>query len=168
MFDSLALIVFPLLMLIAAFSDLLTMKIPNRVSLLLIGAYFALALYLRVPFETIGTHMSAGLSMLVLTFVMYHFRWIGGGDAKLAAATALWLGWGLLAQYGMVASLVGGAVTLAILELRRHDLPQRLLSMSFSAKLADKSGGVPYGIALAIAGLVVYPQSSLWMRLTGA
>ena len=38
MLDSVALIVFPLLMIFAAFSDLFTMTIPNRVSLLLIGA----------------------------------------------------------------------------------------------------------------------------------
>ena len=72
--------------------------------------------------------------MLVVTFVMYCFSWIGGGDAKLAAATALWLGWGLLAQYGMAASLIGGALTLAILELRRHDLPEQLLSVEFVAQ----------------------------------
>jgi prepilin peptidase CpaA len=168
MMDSIALIVFPLLMIFAAFSDLFTMTIPNRVSLLLVGAYFILAFSLRVPLETIGWHASAGLAVLALSFVMYSFSWIGGGDAKLAAATALWLGWGLLAQYGMAASLMGGALTLAILELRRHDLPQRLLSVDFVAKLADKSGGVPYGIALACAGLFVYPQSILWLRLAGA
>jgi len=167
MFDSLALIVFPLLMMFAALADLFTMTIPNRVSLLLIGLYFALALYLRVPMETIALHASAGVAMLLLTFVMYYFRWIGGGDAKLAAATALWLGWGLLLQYGMVASIAGGVVTLAILELRRHDLPERVLSVGFVAKLAEKNGGVPYGIALALAGLIIYPQSNLWMRLTG-
>ncbi len=168
MLNSIALTVFPLLMIFAAFSDLLTMTIPNRVSLLLVAAYLILAAYLRVPLETMGWHVSAGLAMLVLTFVMYRFAWIGGGDAKLAAATALWLGWGLLAQYGMAASLIGGALTLAILELRRHDLPQCLLSVEFVARLADQSGGVPYGVALACAALFVYPQSVLWLRLAGA
>jgi len=167
MFDSLALIVFPLLMIFAALADLFTMTIPNRVSLLLIGVYFALVLYLRVPVETVALHASAGAGMLLITFGMYYFRWIGGGDAKLAAASALWLGWGLLPQYGVVASLAGGVVTLLILELRRHDLPQRIMSIEFVARLADKNGGVPYGIALAVAGLIVYPQSQLWMKLAG-
>jgi len=58
-------------------------------------------------------------------------------------------------------------VTAAVLQLRRLDLPERLRSTEFIAKLADKNGGVPYGIALALAGLIVYPQSSLWMRLAG-
>ncbi len=167
MFDSLALIAFPLLMIFAAFADLFTMTIPNRVSLFLIAGYFALALYLHVPMQTIALHASCGAAMLLLTFVMFHLRWIGGGDAKLAAATALWLGWGLLFQYGLVASLAGGVLTLAILELRRHELPEKLLSVEFIAKLAEKNGGVPYGVALALAGLIIYPQSALWMRLSG-
>jgi len=168
MFDSLALVVFPLLMIFAALADLFTMTIPNRVSLLLIAFYFALALYLREPANIIVMHVSCGVAMLALTFAMYYFRWIGGGDAKLAAATALWLGWGLLYKYGLIASIAGGVLTLLILELRRHDqLPAKLLSFSFVAKLAEKNGGVPYGIALALAGLMVYPQTSLWMGLAG-
>jgi len=92
MLNSLALILFPLAMIFAALADLFTMTIPNRLSLALIGAYFLLAIYLRIPLETIALHVSCGLAMLLLTFMMFHFRWIGGGDAKLAAATALWLG----------------------------------------------------------------------------
>jgi prepilin peptidase CpaA len=167
MLDSFALIVFPLLMIFAALADLFTMTIPNRVSLILIAAYFGLALYLHLPLQTIALHASCGVAMLSLTFTLFCLRWIGGGDAKLAAATALWLGWGLLFQYGLVASLAGGALTLAILELRRHDLPEKLLKIEFLARLAEKNGGVPYGIALAVAGLVIYPQSLLWMRLSG-
>jgi len=167
MLDSFALIVFPLLMIFAALADLFTMMIPNRVSLILIAAYFGLALYLHLPLQTIALHASCGVAMLSLTFTLFCLRWIGGGDAKLAAATALWLGWGLLFQYGLVASLAGGALTLAILELRRHDLPEKLLKIEFLARLAEKNGGVPYGIALAVAGLVIYPQSLLWMRLSG-
>jgi prepilin peptidase CpaA len=163
MFSSVALVIFPLLMIFAALADLFTMTIPNRVSLLLIAGYFALALYLHQPWGVIALHASCGAVMLMLTFAMFNFGWIGGGDAKLASATALWLGWGVLFQYGLVASLIGGVLTLAIVELRRHDqLPAKLISVDFIARLADKSGGVPYGIALALAGLIVYPQTAVW------
>ncbi|HMK88189.1 MAG TPA: prepilin peptidase [Methylocystis sp.] len=169
MLASIALVVFPLLMVFAALADLFTMTIPNRVSLLLIVFYFALALYLRQPWQAIALHASCGLAILALTFAMYNFRWIGGGDAKLAAATALWLGWGVLFEYGAVASLIGGVLTLAILELRRHEqLPEKLLSFKFVARLAEKNGGVPYGVALALAGLIVYPQTAVWLGFAGA
>ncbi len=165
MFDSLALLVFPLLMIFAALADLFTMTIPNRVSLVLIAAYLLLALYLRLPIATVGLHVSCGLAMLALTFTMFQMGWIGGGDAKLAAATALWLGWPSLFEYGLAASLFGGALTVAILALRHYDLPEKLLSVGFIAKLAEKNGGVPYGIALALAGLMIYPHTGVWTGL---
>jgi len=165
MFDSLALLVFPLLMIFAALADLFTMTIPNRVSLVLIAAYLLLALYLRLPLATVGLHVSCGLAMLALTFTMFQMGWIGGGDAKLAAATALWVGWPTLFEYGLAASLIGGALTIAILALRHYELPEKLLSVGFIAKLAEKNGGVPYGIALALAGLVIYPHTGVWTGL---
>ncbi len=165
MFDSLALLVFPLMMIFAALADLFTMTIPNRVSLVLIAAYLLLALYLRLPLATVGLHVSCGLAMLALTFTMFQMGWIGGGDAKLAAATALWLGWPALFEYGLAASLFGGALTVAILALRHYDLPEKLLSVGFIAKLAEKNGGVPYGIALALAGLMIYPHTGVWTGL---
>lgn len=167
MFEAVAIIVFPTLMVFAAFSDLFTMTIPNRVSLLLVFFYFALAAYLPLPWQTLGLHVACGIAMLALTFVLFQFGWIGGGDAKLASATALWLGWEQLYDYGLVASIAGGVLTIIIIELRRRDLPRRLLSVGFIATLAEKTNGVPYGIALAIAGLMVYPQTSVWARLAG-
>ena len=167
MIEGLALIVFPTLMVFAAFSDLLTMTIPNRVSLLLVFFYLALAAYIPLPWQTLLLHISCGLAMLALTFVLFQFGWVGGGDAKLASATALWLGWEQLYDYGLAASIAGGVLTLMIIEIRRRDLPRRLLSFEFIARLAEKSNGVPYGIALAIAGLLVYPHSLVWTRIGG-
>lgn len=167
MFDSLALTVFPLVMIFAALTDLFTMTIPNRLSLVLIGAYFLMALYLRTPLGVIALHVSCGLAMLALTFVMFQLRWIGGGDAKLAAATSLWLGWGLLFDYGLIASVAGGALTVIVIALQRYELPKQLRALGFIERLAQKSCGVPYGIALALAGLLVYPETSTWTRLTG-
>lgn len=167
MIEALALIVFPTMMVFAAFSDLFTMTIPNRVSALLVLVYLALAVYLPIPLQTFGLHVSCGLAMLALTFVLFQFGWVGGGDAKLASATALWFGWEHLLDYGLVASIAGGVLTVIIIELRRHDLPRRVLSVAFIARLAEKTNGVPYGIALAVAGLLVYPQTGLFLKLGG-
>ncbi|MBI1868796.1 MAG: prepilin peptidase [Methylocystis sp.] len=162
-----AFVVFPMLMAFSAFADLFTMTIPNRVSLLLIGVFAALVVYLHMPWEAVALHVSCSLAVLLLTFVMFYFGWIGGGDAKLAATTALWLGWDNLLDYGLIASLIGGALTLAILAVRSVSMPQSLLSLKFVARLCEKDGGVPYGIALAMAGLLVYPHTSVWTSLAG-
>lgn len=167
MIETVALIVFPSLMIFAALSDLFTMTIPNRVSLVLVFFYFALAAYLPLSWHTVATHLSCGLAVLALTFILFQFGWVGGGDAKLASATALWLGWEDLLDYGMLASIAGGALTLIILMIRWRDLPSRLLSVGFIARLAEKTNGVPYGIALALAGLMIYPQTGVWTRLSG-
>lgn len=167
MIESAALIVFPAAMVFAAFSDLFTMTIPNRVSLILIIVYFALAAYIPLSWNAVVMHVSCGFAVLALTFVLFQRGWVGGGDAKLASATALWLGWENLLDYGLVASIAGGALTLVILIMRWNELPARLLSVKFVARLAEKTNGVPYGIALAIAGLLVYPQTGLWSRLGG-
>lgn len=167
MIEGAALIVFPLAMVFSALFDLFTMTIPNRVSLILIAGYLLLAAYLQLPWQVIASHVGCGIAILLLSFVLFHFEWIGGGDAKLAAATALWLGWDHLLDYGLAASLVGGLLTLIIMELRRRELPSKALSFRFIAIWADKGNGVPYGIALAIAGLLIYPHTTIWRSLSG-
>ena len=101
--DTLLLLVFPALMAFAAVSDLLTMTIPNRVSLLLIAGFLAMAWLIGMDWQTIGLHFAAGALVLVITFTMFALGWIGGGDAKLAAATGMWCGFGVLLDYALVA-----------------------------------------------------------------
>jgi prepilin peptidase CpaA len=163
MLDIAVLAIFPGLMLFAAISDMLTMTIPNRVSLVLIAGFFLLAPAMGLSLATVGWHLLAGVFMLAITFALFNFGWVGGGDAKLAAATALWLGFGGLPHYGVLAAVFGGALTLALLQLRRITLPESLKAMTWLARLHDNKSGIPYGVALAIAGLLVYPDSAIWL-----
>ncbi len=163
MSDFALLIVFPGLMIAAAFSDLFTMTIPNRIAIGLSGAFFVFAFALGLPLETVGMHVLAGFVMLVVTFVMFARGWMGGGDAKLAAATALWMGWENLADYLLLSTILGGALTLLILYLRGYPLPGLLRAQGWLVRLHDSKTGIPYGIALAIAGLVVFPGTRIWI-----
>ncbi len=167
MIEILALIVFPALMAFAASSDLLTMKIPNRIAIALTAAYPAFAFYLEVPLATIGLHLACGALVLAITFSMFCFGWMGGGDAKLAAATSVWLGWSLVLEYSLIASIAGGVLTLAILVARRRPLPLSLMRHKWIERLHDAKTGVPYGIALSFAGLVIYPQTEVWRAAFG-
>lgn len=153
---------FPALMALAAAMDLLTMKIPNRLSAVLAIGYFAAALLTRAPLHDIALHALCGAVVLVFTFALFSFGWIGGGDAKLAAATALWLGWTPLAEYGLASALAGGALTMIILMGRRLALPEALASQAWIARLHNAKSGIPYGIALALGGMIVYPETQFW------
>ncbi len=153
---------FPAAMALAASMDLVTMTIPNRVCAAVAIGYFILAVGVGVPFGVILINLSCAAAVLVAMFALFALGWIGGGDAKLAAASSLWLGWGMMFDYGVTAALYGGALTLAILMARRLVLPAWLARQEWIARLHDRKTGVPYGIALAAAGMALYPHSQIW------
>lgn len=160
---------FPALMAYSAFSDLLTMTIPNLVSLALVLGFCALAGCVGLGWHSVLVdHLSCAACVLALTFALFAFGWIGGGDAKLAAATSLWVGWEHVADYGVVASMLGGLLTLGILAARRQPLPGALAGQAWIARLRTPGGGVPYGIALAAAGLLLYPDTSIFAATASA
>lgn len=160
--DAIRLLVFPALMAFAASSDLLTMTISNRLSLALTGAFFLLTLTTGMPLSVIGMDLAAGAVVLVVSFGFFSQGWIGGGDAKLAAATALWFGFDYLLDYLIYASLFGGALTLLIIQFRKLPLPGALARQVWIQRLHETEGGIPYGIALAAAALAIYPKTG-WM-----
>jgi prepilin peptidase CpaA len=166
MSDAVRLLLFPALMAFAASSDLLTMTISNRVSLLLVGGFFAMALLTGMNGADLLSHMGAGLLVLAVTFGLFARGWIGGGDAKLAAATVLWLGFDHLLAYFVYASLLGGALTLLLLQFRNLPLPSVLLGQQWIERLHSRHAGIPYGIALAAAALLIYPET-VWVNALG-
>jgi len=164
--DTIRLLLFPALMAFAASSDLLTMTISNRLSLALACGFFLLTLVTGMSMAAIGMHLAAAALVLVISFGFFSQGWIGGGDAKLVAATALWFGFDYLLDYLIYASLLGGALTLVLIQFRRLPLPAPLARQPWILRLHETGGGVPYGIALAAAALIVYPKTG-WMPGVG-
>ncbi len=167
MLSTLALFVFPVLMAYAASSDLLTMRIANWLVLVVAVAYLALALIVQLSWSDIGMAAAAAAIVLAIAFAFFAFGWIGGGDAKLVAATTLWVGFGLMVQYLLYAALLGGGLTLLILAFRRYPLPEFLRRQAWIDRLHNPKSGVPYGITLAAAALLVYPETAIFQRLLG-
>jgi len=155
--------VFPGLTALSASMDLLTMTIPNAIPAALAIGYLALAEGVGLPPAAVALGITCGLAMLAATFLLFCRNWIGGGDAKLAAAIALWLGWGGIVDYAVLASICGGALAVAILALRVRPLPAALARMGWIARLGRPDAGAPYGIALAAAGIVLFPHSPIWI-----
>ncbi len=150
----------------AALSDLLTMKIPNWLSLAMAGLFPVAALIAGFDMATIGSHFLAGAGVLAVCFALFALGWIGGGDAKLAAAIAVWTGPFLpLLEWSILAAVFGGILTLAILVTRMFTLPVMLAGRPWIARLHDPKTGIPYGVALAAAALAVFPELDVFTRL---
>jgi prepilin peptidase CpaA len=161
--DIARLLLFPALMAFAAASDLFTMTISNRVSLLLVAGFFGLAACSGMGLQDFLAHTGAGLAVLVASFACFAMGWIGGGDAKVAASAALWFGFGHLLDYLVYASLFGGALTLLLLQFRQWPLPYALAGQTWLLRLHGKDSGIPYGIALAMGALMIYPETE-WTK----
>ena len=159
--------VLPALLVAAAVFDLTTYTIPNFLSAAMFALFaaFLLASTLNghgLSWSDTWPHLLAGAVGLVVAIGMFAAGWVGGGDAKLFAMACLWLGWDSMFEYTLVASLLGGMLTLALLALRRIPLPALLAAQPWLVRLADRNSGVPYGVALAIAALVILPDTELF------
>jgi prepilin peptidase CpaA len=161
--DVARLLLFPALMAFAAASDLLTMTISNRVSLALAAGFLILALASGMDLADILNHIGAGAIVLVVAFGCFAMGWVGGGDAKIAATAALWFGFAELLDFLLYASLFGGALTLLLLQFRQWPLPYSLAGQAWLLRLHAKESGIPYGIALAIGALMIYPETE-WVK----
>lgn len=163
MLEALIFVVFPFCMVFAAISDLLSMSIANRVAIILTATFAVVAPLTGMDWATYGWHFAAGFTVLLATFALFAFGGIGGGDAKLMAATALYMGMSVqLVHYLVTATFVGGLLTLGVLMFRSSPLSVYAGRNLFLRNLTDTQGNfVPYGMALGIGGLLTYPASPL-------
>ncbi|MBT1158363.1 prepilin peptidase [Aminobacter anthyllidis] len=162
MLEALIFVVFPFCMVFSAVSDTLSMTIANRVPLLLLGVFLVVAPLTGMAWTDIGIHLAAGVLLLAVTFALFAFGGMGGGDAKLIAATGVWMGFGMpLMQYLLTSAVLGGLLTLAILYFRSSALSHITGQNMFLRNFSKDADGVPYGIALGLGGLVTFPASPL-------
>lgn len=154
-------LIFPAAMVFAGSMDLFTMTIPNRISIGMVAGFLVAAPFSSLTLTAFLWHLAAGFSMLVVGILMFSRGWLGGGDAKLLAAATLWLGFDRLFEYLLYVAMAGGALAFGILLYRSLIPPLWLVNQDWAMRLHAKSGGIPYGIAIAAGGLCVYP-STIW------
>ncbi len=150
---------FPALVVFAGSYDIFSRTISNRVCLLIVLGFLPAAAAIGLDATQIALHVSCAIAMLAAGFALFAAGWIGGGDAKLFAAAALWFGWGDIADYATTSALIGGALALAVVGFRfaARSLP---LAMPVPASRPE----LPYGAALALGALYVYPHGE-WIGL---
>jgi prepilin peptidase CpaA len=168
MISAAILVIFPMCMAMAAFSDLLTMTIPNRLSIVLVASFVAIAPFAGMSLPEFALHIGAGGAVFAACFALFAFGIMGGGDAKILTASAVWFGFNeSVVVYLTYVSIFGGLLSILILALRanhnliivsRMPIPQTMLH-------AKK---VPYGIAIGAAAFAAYPGSPLVQSVIGA
>jgi prepilin peptidase CpaA len=154
-------VIFPLCLAVAALSDLFTMTIPNRVSLILMAAFVVIAPLSGMPLPAIGMNLLAGLIVFLACFALFALNVMGGGDAKLLSAAAVWFGFNQsLLLFVAAVGVLGGLLTFFILLLRTktNTILAIGLPLPNSLLLAKK---IPYGIAIAIGGFIAFPYSPM-------
>jgi len=164
--QTLPLVIFPALVITGALRDLTTYTIPNWLSVALVAGFPIAALAMGMPAPVVGFHFAIGAAALIAGMIMFALRWIGGGDAKLFAAAALWLGWPALMTYLAVTGIAGGALAVGLLGLRSPLLRGYVLNgPAWFVRLAEPDESVPYGVAIAVGALAAFPASTLMQGL---
>jgi prepilin peptidase CpaA len=150
--EQIVLILGIVLFVVAACGDVKTLQIPNK----LVIAVAALGLIrvvvigdLSIALYTVG----ASFLVFIAAFLLFWRGFVGGGDAKLIAATALLVGYHNLFGFLVLMSLCGVLVTLAVLLTGfrgwRSQVDVESPEPQPKARLR-----VPYGVAIAGGGIV--------------
>jgi prepilin peptidase CpaA len=161
MISAAIMVIFPLCMAMAACSDLLTMTIPNRLSVVLIASFALIAPLTGLSLHDILMHCGAGAAVFAACFILFAFNIMGGGDAKILTASAIWFGLNQsLVNYLAYVSVFGGVLSLIILTMRtQHDFILAYGIPVPETMLHKKK--VPYGIAIGAAAFLAYPMSPM-------
>ena len=131
--------------------------------MILIASFFVLAPLSGLGLQAIGMHLAAAAIVFSACFALFAFNVMGGGDAKLLSATALWFGLNESLLFLMTdVAIIGGFITLLILMVRAQS--DTILAIGLpvpnSVLIAKK---IPYGIAIAIGGFMAFPDSPLFL-----
>mgnify|MGYP000669308597 CR=1 FL=1 len=148
-------------MLAASWKDMTSMTIPNWISLVLMAGYFIVAPFVWQGWADFGTHILVGLVCFGVGVGMFALGWMGGGDAKLFAATSLWWVWSDLWHYLVWTAIAGGVIAIFLMVGRKY-FPTKILKTDWLHRLFRDEKKMPYGLALAFGALMVLPTSDIY------
>lgn len=146
-----------LLLLVAAYCDFRWMKIPNALSVIVLGLFlieFTLSPASVMPIEP--RLWSAGM-MFVVTFILFVLGILGAGDSKLLTVLGFWLPLKVLVPFIFFMAIFGAVLSVASLILMRTKSLRVCAEHSvWIKKLHEGKGAVPYGVAIALGYICVY------------
>lgn len=131
-------------------SDFSRMILPNKAVLAIAALFVPAYLFWPDAFCSLWSHIGAGAIILAVTYSMFAFNMLGAGDAKYAAVLGLWVGLKGLMIYMFFMALVGGALGVAALLLKKHKPVANPAAGSWIEIAQGGKSAVPYGIAITI------------------
>ncbi|HEY5107125.1 MAG TPA: prepilin peptidase [Caulobacteraceae bacterium] len=159
---------FAALVVFAAVRDAVSYTIPNWVSAALVAIAIPTALILGVPTQAILAAVIVAVVLLGAGMVMFALKWMGGGDAKLMAAAALWIGLPGIASFFLYTGLAGGILALGLIGARSAFLrPFAASGPAWVGRLATPGAAAPYGVAIAMGALAAFPHGLLMRAAHG-
>lgn len=158
-------VILPLCLAMAAFTDILTMKIPNRVSVVLALSFFAIAPFSGMDLATFGWSVAAALAVFSGCFALFALNVMGGGDAKILSAAALWYGFNMdLVAFLTLTGLFGGGLALVILFIRANQDTLLATPIPIPMHFFKQRAGIPYGVAIGAAAFTTFPDSQIFVQ----
>lgn len=164
LYEYCVLLIFPFALIYAGISDAMSFTISNKISFALIAGFILLVPFSGLTLAEIGSHVFVGFLMLIVGFILFARGCFGGGDAKLIAATSLWLGPEYTGMFLLFAAFYGGILSLVIMKIYSTPLPTFLSNQKWLVNYQTGAAAIPYGIAIGLSGLSVYPYSH-WLGL---
>jgi prepilin peptidase CpaA len=158
-----------ILLLIAAYTDVTEFRIPNWLCLTLALMFFAFGYLSTMGLESFLLRSGIGLAVLISGMVMHARGVVGGGDVKLLAALSLWLAPDAWPLFMLTVMIFGGILALVVLVLRKSKawLPENITTGSKVQKLLTENEGIPYGIAISLAGIIGLAELLEQLKLSG-
>jgi len=153
--------ILPIALVIAALSDLLTMTIPNRICAVAVIAFLMLAPLSGLTWPVIGMNLLAGLLVFGVCFALFACNVMGGGDAKLLTAVAVWFGFHYSLLFFLVTvTFAGFGLTILFLLLRWQASAVLAMGIPLPASVVGENK-IPYGIAIAIGGCLSFSTTPI-------
>lgn len=162
MIEPVVLTVIGAVMIAGAVYDATTLTIPNWISGLLVALFPIAALVAGLSWAEAGIHVAVGFAALLAGMGLFAAGIIGGGDAKLFAAIALYVGATQFTFFLFAVALAGGVLACLFLAMRWIGVASANTRFSWVGRVASVGAGIPYGIAIAAGGLFVLPATRLF------
>ncbi len=156
MLSLIALSIFPAALVLAAATDIYDFKIPNWISLMLLGAFIPTGLLLGAPLSLIGESLLLGCAVLVVCFILFAVKFFGGGDAKLLAAVAPWIGLSSFVSFLTTTVFAGGFVAIFLLAFRRAPALPIYAQAGWLLRMHQNKHEIPYAVAISAGGLMTF------------